>query len=255
MKEGKGGGIGVLIVDDEAPARAILRELLGGHADVRILAECSNGFEAVRAAAELRPDLVFLDIEMPKLDGFEVLELIDPAITAVFVTAFDSYALRAFEVHAVDYVLKPFRAERLAAALERARTRAGRAPARDAAALAADARPPGTFLSRIVVRDGTRVHVIAVEKLDLVEAQDDYVSLRSEGKKYLKQQTIGSLAATLDPARFVRTHRSFILNLDRLARLELYSKGSYAAILTDNSRVPVSRGGYSRLRELLGEQV
>lgn len=240
----------VLIVDDESPARSILREMLSALTGVRILAECANGFEAVKAAAELQPDVVFLDIEMPKLDGFEVLELIDPEIAVVFVTAYDSYALKAFDVHAVDYVLKPFRLERLAAALERARERAGKGRS-DATAIAAAARPLGTFLSRIVVKDGSRVHVIPVEKLDLAEAQDDYVRLKSEGKAFLKQQTIGGFAASLDPQRFVRIHRSYVLNLDRLARLELYSKGSYVAVLADGSRIPVSREGHARLKSLL----
>lgn len=242
---------GVLLVDDEAPARSILREMLSALPGVRILAECSNGFEAVKAAADLEPDVVFLDIEMPKLDGFEVLELIDPEIAVVFVTAYDSYALKAFEVHAVDYVLKPFRPERLAAALERARERVGKKRPASVAEIAAAARPAGAHLSRVVVKDGARVHVIPVEKLDLVEAQDDYVKLKSEGKSFLKQQTIGSLAESLDPERFVRVHRSYVLNLDRLARLELYSKGSYAAVLTDGSRIPVSREGHARLKSLL----
>ena len=255
MTDRAAGEIRVLIVDDEAPARSILREMLSEREDVSIVAECANGFEAVKAAADLGPDVVFLDVEMPKLDGFEVRELIDPQIAVVFVTAYDSYALRAFEVHAVDYVLKPFRAERLDAALERARARRGQPPApADATALAAAARPPGTHLSRIVVRDGTRVHVVPVDKLDLVETQDDYVSLKTEGRKLLKQQTIGGLADALDPSRFVRVHRSYIVNIDRLERLELYSKGSYVAILADGSRIPVSREGHTRLKALLGTE-
>lgn len=251
MKPGSGEETGVLIVDDEEPARAIVREVLSAQPGVRVLGECSNGFEAVKAASELEPDVVFLDIEMPKLDGFEVSELIDPRIAVVFVTAYDSYALRAFEVHAVDYVLKPFHPDRLAAALDRARSRVGTRDRGDPSALAAAARPPGTRLSRIVVRDGARVHVIPVGRLDLVEAQDDYVILKSEGKKFRKQQTIGGLGAALDPSRFVRIHRSYLLNIDRLARLELYAKGSYVAILADGSRVPVSREGHARLNALL----
>jgi two-component system LytT family response regulator len=251
LKQGPAGETGVLIVDDEEAARSIVREVLSAQPGVRILGECSNGFEAVKAASDLQPDVVFLDIEMPKLDGFEVRELIDPRIAVVFVTAYDSYALRAFEVHAVDYVLKPFHPDRLAAALDRARGRVGEKGGGDPSVLAVAARPPGTRLSRIVVRDGASVHVIPVGKLDLVEAQDDYVLLKSEGKKFRKQQTIGGLAAALDPNRFVRIHRSYLLNLDRLARLELYSKGSYVAILADGSRVPVSREGHSRLNALL----
>lgn len=255
MTDRAGGEIRVLIVDDEAPARSILREMLSVREDVSIVAECANGFEAVKAAADLSPDVVFLDVEMPKLDGFEVRELIDPQIAVVFVTAYDSYALRAFEVHAVDYVLKPFRAERLDAALERAKERrGGPSAAADTSSLATSARPPGTHLSRIVVRDGARVHVVPVDKLDLVEAQDDYVSLKTEGRKLLKQGTIAGLAAALDPSRFVRVHRSYIVNIDRLERLELYSKGSYVAILSDGSRIPVSREGHARLKALLGTE-
>ena len=242
---------GVLIVDDEAPARAILRELLSAEKGLRILAECANGFEAVKAATDLDPDVVFLDIEMPKLNGFEVLELLEPKIAVVFVTAYDSYALRAFEVHAVDYVLKPFRAERLREALSRARERIGRKGRPDAAVLAQAARPPGQYLERIAVRDGTRVHLIPAAKLDYAEAQDDYVALKSEGKKHLKQQTLVSLAAALDPSDFVRVHRSFLVRLDRVRSIELYAKNSRVAILSDGTRIPISREGHDRLKALL----
>jgi two-component system LytT family response regulator len=243
--------IGVLIVDDEQPAREILRELLSAEPDVEILGECANGLEAVKAAAELRPQAVFLDIEMPKLDGFEVLELLDPGIAVVFVTAYDSHALRAFEVHAVDYVLKPFRAERLREALARARERVGQRP--EPAVLAHAARREGEYAQRVVVRDASRIHLIPVARLDYAQAQDDYVALRSEGKTYLKTQTLGSLAASLDPAVFVRVHRSFLVRLDRIRAIELYAKDSRVAILADATRVPVSREGHARLKELLGE--
>jgi two-component system LytT family response regulator len=242
----------VLIVDDEPPARAILREYLAQRPDVRILGECANGFEAVKVCAEDRPDVVFLDVEMPKLNGFETLELLDSAIAPVFVTAYDRYAVKAFEVHAVDYVLKPFTRERLYEALERARARRRTGPL-DAPALSAAAREQDKYLDRIVVRDGTRVHILAADKLDYAEAQDDYVALKSEGKTYLKTQTLSSLAASLDPRRFLRVHRSYVLNLDRLARLELYAKNSHVAILRDGGKIPISRDGHARLREILGE--
>jgi two-component system LytT family response regulator len=249
----EGPGVGVLIVDDEAPARAILRETLLRLPGVRILAECANGFEAVKAAAETRPEVVFLDIEMPKLNGFETLELLGADVAAVFVTAYDAWAVKAFEVCAVDYVLKPYAPERIAAALERAcerrRSRSNVPPHEIAAA----ARPEGTWLSRIVVKDGSRVHVIPVERLIAAQAQDDYVGLRSEGKTYLKTQTLAELAASLDPRVFVRVHRSHLIRLDALARLEAYAKGSHVAILSDGSRVPVSREGHARLKSLLGE--
>jgi two-component system, LytTR family, response regulator len=244
--------VGVLIVDDEEPARLILRQSLAKIPGVRILGEAANGFEALRAADELAPQIVLLDIEMPKLNGFEVLELLDPSVAAIFVTAYDTYAVKAFEVHAVDYVLKPFEPSRIEAAVARARERLRRGSIVSAGELSAAARPEGAWLERIVVRDGARVHIIPVARLDAAEAQDDYVALKSEGKVCLKQQTLSSLAAALDPKRFVRVHRSHLIRLDVLARLEVYAKGSYIAILADGSRVPVSREGHARLKELLG---
>jgi len=246
------GEVGVLIVDDEAPARSILREQLARVAGVRVLADCANGVEALKAAAELSPQIVFLDIEMPKLSGFEVLELLDPGIAAVFVTAYDAWAVKAFEVHAVDYVLKPFEPGRIAAAVERARERLRSRERRNVPALAAAVRPAGAWQERIVVRDGARIHIIPAEKLVGARAQDDYVELSSEGKTYLKAQTLASLAAALDPARFVRVHRSHLVRLDAIARLETFARGSYVAVLSDGARVPVSREGHARLKRLLG---
>jgi two-component system LytT family response regulator len=241
----------VAIVDDEELARGLLREMLGAHPEIEIVAECANGFEAVKAIAETRPELLFLDIQMPKLDGFEVLELIDPGPAVVFVTAYDQYAIRAFDAQAADYLLKPFSTERFERALERAKSRwgEGRAAPRELAA----ARPPEQRPERVVVKDGTRVHVIPLEKLDYVEAQDDYVALHSGGKTYVKQQAIAAVEAALDPAQFVRIHRSAIVNLERVARIEPYGKESRVAILADGSRLPVSRAGYARLLEAMGD--
>jgi two-component system, LytTR family, response regulator len=242
-----------VIVDDEAPARLLLREYLAAEPGIEIVAECANGFEAVRAVTELKPDLVLLDVQMPKLDGFEVLELIGRETAVVFTTAHDEYALRAFEVHAVDYLLKPFGHDRLREALERTRQRlaAGRAEVAAPAALAASARRPGAWLTRVVIRDGARVDVVPVDRIDFVEAQDDYVAVHTGERALLKDQTMGSLEAQLDPRRFVRVHRSYLLNLDRLARLEPEGRSSRTAILRDGRRVPVSRSGYARLQELL----
>lgn len=249
-----GRKIRTVVVDDEELARQVLCEYLGGRSDIEIVARCENGFEAVKAIAEQKPDLVFLDIQMPKLDGFEVLELVGPGTEVIFVTAYDNYAIRAFEVHAVDYLLKPVGVERFEAALERARERlSGKAPHQPvpAAELAAAARPPSQFLERIPVRDGTRVFIIPIAKLDYVEAQDDYVALVSAGKKHLKQQTISSLESGLDPSRFMRIHRSYIVNLERVARLEPYGKDSHVAVLTDGAQLPVSKSGFARLRGFL----
>jgi two-component system LytT family response regulator len=242
----------VVIADDEELARSLVREYLSESPDIQIVAECANGFQAVKAVTELKPDLLLLDIQMPRLDGFEVLELIGHDTNVIFITAYDQYAIRAFEVHAVDYLLKPFSAERLAEALKRAREKIARGEPTSPAALSADARPPGTRPDRILIRDGGDVHVIPTPKIDYVEAQDDYVCYRAEGKRYLKQQTLADVEAALDPARFVRIHRSYILNVDRLAKLELYAKDSHSAILRDGTRLPVSRSGYSRLNSMIG---
>jgi two-component system LytT family response regulator len=244
--------IRAVIVDDEELARQIVREMLLPHPEIDVVAECANGFEAVKAAAELSPDLLFLDVQMPKLDGFEVLELIGPDIAVVFLTAYDQYALRAFEVHAVDYLLKPFDATRFEAALEHAKERLGtKMPS--PVELAAAARPASQYLERIVVRDGPKVDLIPCDRLDYAEAQDDYVLLRSQGRNYLKQETISNLETSLDPERFVRIHRSYIVNLERVSKIEPYTKDSRVAVLGDGTKLPVSRSGYARLKELLGE--
>jgi two-component system LytT family response regulator len=244
--------IRAVIVDDEELARQVVHEMLLPHPEVEVVAECANGFDAVKAVSELNPDLLFLDVQMPKLDGFEVLELIGPDIAVVFLTAYDQYALRAFEVHAVDYLLKPFDAARFDAALGRAKERLGtKTP--PPAELAAAARAPSQYLERIVVRDGPKVDIIPCERLDYAEAQDDYVLLRSQGKNYLKQETISNLESSLDPARFVRIHRSYVVNLERIAKIEPYTKDSRVAVLGDGTKLPVSRSGYARLKELLGE--
>jgi two-component system LytT family response regulator len=241
----------IAIVDDEQLARKLLREYLSAYADVEIVAECANGFEAVKAVTDLKPDLVLLDIQMPRLDGFEVLELIGREVGVIFVTAYDKYALRAFDVHAVDYLLKPFSAERLREALDRAKVRMQAKQLLPIEDLTAAARPPGSRAERVLIRDGANVHVIPVSKIDYAEAQDDYVCFRSEGKRYLKQQTLSDVESILDPVQFVRIHRSYILNVDRLAKLELYAKDSHAAILRDGTRLPVSRSGYARLSSVL----
>jgi len=251
------GPLRAVIVDDEELARGLLREYLRGAGGVEVSAECANGFEAVKAIAEHKPDLVFLDVQMPKLDGFEVLELIDSGISVIFVTAYDQYAMKAFDANAVDYLLKPFSADRFKKALDRVRLRLGN-PAPPAAKisateLSAAARPPEQKFERIVVKDGTKVHIIPIDKLDYVEAQDDYIALRSEKKSYLKQQTISSIEAQLDPKKFIRIHRSYIVNLERIARIEPYTKDSRVAVLLDGSQLPVSRSGHAKLKALLGE--
>jgi two-component system, LytTR family, response regulator len=242
--------IRTMIVDDEPLARDVIREYLAADEEFEVVAECANGFEAVRGVTEHDPDLLFLDIQMPKLDGFEVLALLDRSPLVVFVTAHDEYALRAFEVHALDYLLKPFSQSRFQTMLDRVRQQflvRDRAPVGGMAA-ALRQKP----LQRILVRgeDGT-IQVVPAARIDYVEAADDAVLIATGGTKVRKQQSIGEIATELDPGRFVRIHRSYLLNVERLERIELYAKDSRVALLRDGTKLPVSRSGYVRLRELL----
>jgi len=244
-----------VIVDDEEPARLLLREYLAAHPEVQIVAECANGFEAVKAATDLKPDLMFLDIQMPKLSGFEVLELLDPDPVVVFVTAYDEYALKAFEVHAADYLLKPFGQDRFDETLNRVKDRLKKGNVTRLEPLVRDILAERKWLDRILIKDGSRVHILPVEKIDYAEAQDDYVSFRSGGKDYLKAQSMNDLENALDLSRFVRIHRRYILNIERVARIELYAKDSRIVILHDGKQLPVSRAGYQRLKALFGGEV
>ena len=220
-----------------------------------MVGECNNGFATVKAIAELKPNLLFLDVQMPKLDGFEVLELVDADLAVVFVTAYDQYATKAFDAAAVDYLLKPFDLMRFQTALDRVRLRLaspGVAAIR-AAELRTAAQPPGRFAERIVIRDGARVHVLPTAQIEYVEAQGDYLAFHSAGKCFLKQQTIASLEQALDPKQFVRVHRSFVVNLERISKIEAYTKDARLAILADGAKIPVSRSGYLKLKEAMAE--
>ncbi len=242
----------IIIVDDEILARGVVREYLVGHGDVEIVAECANGFEAVKAIAELEPDLVFLDIQMPKLDGFEVAELVNGKTRFIFATAFDQYAIKAFEVRAIDYLLKPFSQQRFDQALANARASLG-APQAQAVdevvreMAAARARP----LGRILIRDGARVHVIPCEKLEFVEAQDDYVQIHAEGRSFLKHQRLAELESQLEAGKFLRIHRSYLVNIECVSRIEQAGKDSHVAVLKDGRRLPISRSGYQKIRGIM----
>ena len=240
----------VLIVDDEHLARALLREYLAGHADIEIVGECANGFEAVKAIGELDPELVFLDIQMPKLDGFEVVELAGARPHYVFATAYDQFALKAFEVHAIDYLLKPFSRERLAQALDHARSRRPQAPRLEA--VVQEAAQRRGYLERVLIKDGARVHVVPSATIDYIEAQDDYVQVTAGGKAHLKNQRMSELEAQLDPQVFIRIHRSYIVNVGAIARIEPASKDNYCAVLKDGMKLPISRSGYQKVRDMLG---
>jgi len=232
-----------LIADDEPLARRLLAEYLRPHADVRLIAEADNGLDAARALTEHKPDLVFLDIQMPRLTGLEVLELTGRRDGVIFTTAYDQHALRAFDLHAVDYLLKPFAQDRFDAALTRARRLLGQpAPGLDGLI------SPTPKLSRVLVKDGDGMQVLLVEDIAYIEAQADQVAFHAHGREHLKAQRISELETLLDPARFVRVHRSFIINLAALQGLEKTDSNAYAARMKNGRRIPISRSGYERLR-------
>ena len=244
----------VLIVDDEAPARALLREMIAARPQLELVGEAGNGLEAIERARAKAPDLVFLDVQMPGLDGFEVLEVLDPRTGVIFTTAYDQYALRAFEVNAVDYLLKPFTEVRFEQALLRAEQRLGTQRPVAASVLAAAARPAGTFATRLVIKDGARIELLPVGDLDYAHAQGDYVELVSGRRNWLKEQTLQDLEAALDPAHFVRLHRSYLIRGAQLLRIEPTSKDSKVAVLTTGARIPVSETGLARLHLWLARE-
>lgn len=236
-----------LIVDDEPLARALVREYLRPHTDIAIVGECEHGLDAVKQIGALNPDLVFLDIQMPKLTGLEVLELTGRRSGIIFTTAYDQYALKAFDLHAVDYLLKPFTQARFDEALAKARMLLGQqAPALDQ--LLADS---AERLERILIRDREQVHVVPVDKVDYLEAQDDYVAVHTDGKCLLKMQRLSDLEAKLDARTFVRVHRSYIINLTQLQSIERHGKDGHAARLRCGKLVPISRAGYERIRTVI----
>jgi two-component system LytT family response regulator len=244
-----------LVVDDEDLARHLIREYLQGHADVEVVGECENGLDAVKQIGALNPDLVFLDIQMPRLTGLEVLELTGRRAGVIFTTAYDEHAIKAFELHAVDYLLKPFSKARFDDALARARTlHAGAhatpapAPAQGVDALVARR---GAALERILIRDREQVHVIPVEQVECIEAQGDYLAIHVDGKCHLKPQRISEIEEQLDATRFLRVHRSFIISLAHLQAIERPGPDRHAARLRSGKRVPISRSGYEKLRELV----
>ena len=238
-----------LIVDDEELARHLIREYLQGHADIEIVGECENGLDAVRQIGALAPDLVFLDIQMPRLTGLEVLELTGRRAGVIFTTAYDEHAIKAFELHAVDYLLKPFSKARFDDAL--ARARALHAPASPAPALDALIARKTAPLERILIRDREQVHVIAIDQVECIEAQVDYLAIHAGGKCHLKPQRISEIEEQLDSTRFLRVHRSFIISLAHLQAIERPGPDRHAARLRSGKRVPISRSGYEKLRTLV----
>jgi two-component system LytT family response regulator len=241
----------VLIVDDEPLARKAMSLALAEFPQIEVIGECADGFEAVKMINQEKPEVVFLDIQMPKLDGFDVLELLDDPPFIVFVTAYNEYALKAFESHALDYILKPVKRERLANTLERVEKRLREDKGQPVTQLLEQYQQHNTPLERILVRDRNRIHILPVVDISFIEAQDDYVALNTKERSYLKKETLSGLEKRLDSRQFVRIHRSYLINIDYLSKIEPYAKDSKIAVLKDGKTLPVSRSGYQRLLSFL----
>jgi two-component system LytT family response regulator len=273
--------IKAIIIDDEPLARMIVQEYLQSHSNITVLQECNDGFEGIKAIQQHHPDLIFLDIQMPKINGFEMLELVDNPPDVIFTTAFDEYAIRAFEAHAVDYLLKPFSKDRFDKAVRKwldryadhqaalaaggqdaspvsaspASTAAGTPTASDTTsqqALLDTAAASPAQQQRIVVKTAGKIKIIPLEDIHYLEASDDYVKIHTHNGAFLKNRTMGYFEQVLDPNRFVRTHRSYIINVQQVTRIDPYEKDSHLCILSSGAQVPVSKSGYVKLKAVLG---
>jgi two-component system LytT family response regulator len=243
--------IKVVIIDDEPLARSMVKEYLQSWPDVTIMQECDNGFEGVKAIAQHKPDLIFLDIQMPKINGFEMLELLDAPPPVIFTTAFDEYAIKAFEAHAVDYLLKPFAKERFDKAFQK--WMAGRqSPAPVATEKLLESATQPEERNRVVVKKGSNIVILPVHTIHYLEAFDDYVKIHTKDGFYLKKKTMSYFERTLDPKEFVRIHRSYLLNLQELTRIEPLEKDNHVVLLKNGVRIPLSSTGYTKLKETLG---
>ncbi len=243
--------IRTIIVEDEELARSLLRSYLKEREDIEVLCECENGFEGVKAINELKPDLVFLDIQMPKITGFEMLELLDHHPEIIFCTAYDQYALKAFEFNAADYLLKPFPKDRLLAAVEKVRERLDKQTDHEDVVEKITNYPKDEFLDRVVVKDRHKIHIIPADQIRYIESLDDYVLIYTKDGRYTKQKTMRFFETSLNPHHFARIHRSYIVKVDQIEQLQQYEKESYVVILHDKTKLKVSKTGYKNLKELL----
>lgn len=245
--------IKAILIDDEPLARSILKEYLLDYAQIEIVEECNDGFEGVKAIAQHQPDLIFLDIQMPKINGFEMLELIENPPAVIFTTAFDEYAIRAFETHAVDYLLKPFSKERFDKAIQKwlGKSTAGQNTEKESSLIQTVAEA-GLSNNRVVVKSNNKIRIIPLQDIVFFEAADDYVKIHTAEAWYLKNKTMQYFENILNDKQFVRTHRSYIINIQFITRLEPNEKENYLAILNKGQQVPVSKTGYIKLKQVLG---
>ncbi len=243
--------IKVIIIDDEKLAREIISSYLKKFDNVELVTECSDGFEGIKQINELKPDLIFLDIQMPKLTGFEMLEILEEPPVIIFTTAFDQYALKAFEVNATDYLLKPFSEVRFAEALNKAIKLITNIPPiqQELNGLVKSVEKRNEFLDRVIIKSGQKIQIIPIEAVHYIEAQDDYTMLYTEKGNFLKQKTMKYFEENLDPKNFPRIHRSYIVKLSLIKQIELLEKESYQVLLNDGKKLPVSKSGYQNLKE------
>lgn len=243
-----------LIIEDEELARNLLRSYLKDQPDIEIIGECENGFDGVKAINEKKPDLVFLDIQMPKITGFEMIELLDHKPQIIFTTAYDQYALKAFELNAVDYLLKPFSKERMQKAIEKVVHHIQHNENNiEKLEEMSNFRPGQEFIDRVVVKDRHKIHIITVDKIRYIESLDDYVMIYTHDGRHMKQKTMKYFETYLDPKNFIRIHRSFIVQVDNIAEIQQYEKESYVVILKDKdkTKLKVSKSGYKKIKEVL----
>lgn len=248
--------IRILLIDDEPLARSIVAEYLQDYPDVEIIMECNDGFEGVKAIQEYQPDLIFLDIQMPKINGFEMLELIENPPSVIFTTAFDEYAMKAFESHAVDYLLKPFTKERFHKAMQKwmetNREHSADKSTANAKELINDVMQNPAQVQRVVIKLNHKIKIIPFHEIHYIAAEGDYVMIYTSEGNFLKNKTMTFFENVLDKNQFVRTHRSYILNIQHVTRLENYEKDGQIAILKSGAKVPVSKSGYAKLKIVLG---
>lgn len=240
-----------IIIDDEPLARSIVKEYLQKYPELEIAEECNDGFEGVKAIQQHQPDLIFLDIQMPKINGFEMLEILDQSPSVIFTTAFDEYAIKAFEAHAVDYLLKPFSQDRFDKAMQKWKEQKTGLQKNTEELLETASYSPAQS-QRIVVKTGSKIKIIPVHDVYYLEAADDYVKVHTQEGSFLKNKTMAYFEKTLDPQQFVRSHRSYIVNIQQITRIDPYEKDNHIAILKSGAKVPVSRNGYIKLRTVLG---
>lgn len=243
--------IKVIVIDDEPLAVDIIKEYLKGHTDITVIATCHDGFSGFKAIQEHKPDLVFLDVQMPKINGFEMLELLEEPPAIIFTTAFDEYAVKAFDNHAIDYLLKPFSQERFDKAIQKFRQQLPEERLKVYKNLTS-ANVNGEGIKRIVVKTGNSIRIISLKDVLYIEASDDYVYFYTEGEKFIKTQTLKSLEKGLDDKFFVRIHRSYIVQVQQINKIEPYEKEGYVVMLKNGKRLPVSKTGYPKLKASLG---